>query len=207
MNNNGKLILIRHTESEWNELGKWTGFTDIHLSFLGLEKAKKIGEKIKNINIDMAFDSALVRSQETLNTILDLRNDKDTILVENIKELNERDYGEYTGKNKWQMKELLGEEQFLKIRRSWDYPIPNGETLKMVYERTIPFFINRILPLLKDKKDVLIVAHGNSLRSIIKYIENISDEDISKIEIDFGFVLIYNLDDKGKIIKKEIIKI
>lgn len=203
----GKLVIVRHHESEWNKLGKWTGVVDVHLSPLGFEKSKEMGELIKDINFDYIFDSTQIRSQETLSSMLLLSPNNIGAPVERIKELNERDYGDYTGKNKWEMKKILGEEEFEKIRRSWDYPIPNGESLKMVYERVLPFFLNRILPLLKAGKNVLIVAHGNSMRALIKYIENISDKDIVNLEFEFGEVIFYDLDNNGYIIHKEIRRI
>lgn len=203
----GKLTLIRHQESEWNKLGKWTGFTDISLSKFGFKKAKEIGEKIIGDHIDYAFISDLIRTKETLNEILNARSDNSNIIIESSKFLNERDYGDYTGKNKWEIEKELGHDEFVKLRRGWDVNIPNGESLKMVYERTIPFFLNRILPLLLEGKDVLIVAHGNSLRSIIKYIENISDENISSLEMDFSDIIYYDLDNEGHFVKKDVLKV
>jgi len=200
----GKLVLVRHGESEWNILGKWTGLIDIHLSEKGIEEAEKTGELIKDIHFDYIFTSALVRAKETLSEMVDTYKDLKTIPIEAVKELNERNYGDYTGKNKWEMKKILGEEMFLKIRRSWDYVLPNGESLKMVYERTVPFFLEKILPILKENKNVLIVAHGNSIRSILKYIERISDDDIAHLEIPFGGAIILNLDEKGHSLGKEI---
>jgi 2,3-bisphosphoglycerate-dependent phosphoglycerate mutase len=126
--------------------------------------------------------------------------------IEESEELIERDYGDYTGKNKWEVKKEIGDEEFMKIRRSWDHPIPNGESLKMVYERAVPFFLNKILPLLKEGKNVLVVGHGNTLRSLSKYIENISDVEINNFEIDFDIATIYDLDKDGHIISKEILK-
>ena len=203
----GKLVLIRHGESEWNILGKWTGFTDVHLSQKGHEESEKLGDLIKDINFDHIFTSALVRSKETLSGMASIYKDLNIVITEEAKELNERDYGDYTGKNKWEMKKIVGEGMFLKIRRSWDYALPNGESLKMVYERTVPFFVNKILPILNEGKNVLVIAHGNSIRSIVKYIEKISDDDISQLEIPFGDVLIYDLDKDGYSINKEIRKI
>jgi 2,3-bisphosphoglycerate-dependent phosphoglycerate mutase len=203
----GKLVIVRHHESEWNKLGKWTGVTDVHLSPYGFEQSKKMGELIKDINFDIIFDSTQIRSQETLSSMLSVSPNNVTIPVEQIKELNERDYGDYTGKNKWEMKDLLGDEEFSKIRRSWDYPIPNGESLKMVYERVLPFFLNKVLPILRENKNVLIVAHGNSIRALIKYIENISDQNIANLEFEFGEVIFYDLDSSGHMIHKEIKKV
>jgi 2,3-bisphosphoglycerate-dependent phosphoglycerate mutase len=120
--------------------------------------------------------------------------------------LNERNYGDYTGKNKWEMEKILGKETWEKVRRAWDYPIPNGETLKMVYDRAVPYFKEKIMPLVESGKNVLVVAHGNSLRAIVKYLENISDEDIEHVEIPFGAITIYDIDKEGRILNKEIRK-
>lgn len=197
----GKLALVRHHESEWNKLGKWTGVVDVHLSPEGYVGAKEMGKLIEDISFAQAFTSVQTRAKETLAKMLE-QNGKE-IPIEEAKEINERDYGDYTGKNKWEMKEILGEEEFQKLRRGWDYNVPNGESLKMVYERSVPFFLNRILPLLNEGKNVLVVAHGNSCRSMIKYIENISDQGISDVEMPFGSVLIYDLDKEGHMIGKE----
>ena len=191
----GKLVLVRHGESEWNKLGKWTGITDVNLSEDGFKKSKEIGSLISDLNFDHIFISKLVRTRETLDSLTCTDPKLKTVKTEEAEELNERDYGEYTGKNKWEMKKILGEEKFLKVRRSWDNVPLNGESLKMVYERTIPFYLSKIL------------AHGNSNRSIVKYIENISDEKIPSVEIAFEEVLIYDLDNDGHMIDKEVRKI
>lgn len=203
----GKFVIVRHHESEWNKLGKWTGVTEVHLSPYGFEQSKKMGELIKDINFDYIFDSTQIRSEETLNSMLSVSVNNSGVQVEKAKELNERDYGDYTGKNKWEMKEILGEEEFNRIRRSWDYAIPNGESLKMVYERVLPFFLEKILPMLIEGKNILIVAHGNSMRALIKYIENISNEEITKLEFEFGEVIFYDLDQDGHMVHKEIKKV
>jgi len=199
----GKLIIARHHESEWNKLGKWTGRHDSHLTDYGFKKSEDMGLIIKDVKIDQAFASMEVRSIETLSCILNVCN-LDKIPTEHSAALNERDYGDYTGKNKWELEESLGEEKFDKLRRAWDYPIPNGETLKMVYERVIPFFLETVLPLVKTGKNVLIIAHGNSLRALVKYIEKISEEGIADFNMPFGALVIYNLDEDGHIIDKEI---
>ena len=204
---NGKLYLIRHTESEWNNLGIWTGLTDIHLSKKGIKSAQKVGELVKNFKFDYIFDTPLSRSQETLAVILEGSVNNKDVPVEHAKEFNERDYGDYTGKNKWEIKKIIGEEEFLKLRRGWDSNVPNGENLKMVYERAVPFFLQRVMPLIKEGKNVLIVAHGNSIRALTKYIENISDEGVADVEINWGSVIIYDLDENGYSLNKEILKI
>jgi 2,3-bisphosphoglycerate-dependent phosphoglycerate mutase len=203
----GKLVIIRHHESEWNKLGKWTGVVDIHLTPYGFEKSKEMGELIKDFHFDYVFDSTQIRSQETLASMFSVRDTNKEILIEHAKELNERDYGVYTGKNKLEIKSMLGEEEYKKLRRSWNTPIQNGESLKMVYERAVPFFISRILPLLKENKNVLIIAHGNSIRALIKYIENISDEGIANVEMLLGSILFYDLDTDGHMVHKEILQV
>ncbi len=199
----GKLIIARHQESEWNKLGKWTGKRDRHLTNLGFEKSEDMGLLIKDINIDYAFASMQVRSIETLSCMLNVCNFLN-VPTEHSSALNERDYGDYTGKDKEEMEKILGEEEFKKLRRGWDYPIPNGESLKMVYDRVIPFYMNHILPKVNEDKNVLVVGHGNSMRSLIKYIENISDEDIANVEFPFNKVFVYELDKDGKMKSKEI---
>ncbi len=200
----GKLVIARHGESEWNKLGIWTGFTDVHLTPEGFEKSKEMGTLIKDFTFDYVFDSDLIRSQETCTCILSECSPGCAIPVEHVKELKERDYGDYTGKNKWDMEKTLGEAEFTRLRRGWDYPIPNGESLKMVYDRVVPYFLQKILPLLNQGKNILIVSHGNAIRALIKYIENISDNEISNVEMIFNSILIYDLDGEGHIIKKEI---
>ncbi len=200
---NGKLLLARHQESEWNKLGKWTGRRDRHLTEYGFEKSNDMGRLIMDIEIDFAFASMQVRAIETLSCILSV-NDEDEIPSEYSAALDERDYGDYTGKNKWEMEKLLGEDEFKRLRRGWDYPIPHGETLKMVYERAVPYYTQTILPKVTDDKNVLVIAHGNSLRAIVKYIENISDDAIADVEIPFGTILIYDVDEHGRIIHKTV---
>ena len=200
---NGKLILARHHESEWNKLGKWTGTRDRHLTEYGFENPGDMGLLIKDIKIDYAFASMQVRSIETLSCMLNIC-ERFEVPTEHSAALNERDYGDFTGKNKWEMEQLLGEEEFKKMRRGWDYPIPNGESLKDVYERAVPYFLEYILPHVREGKNILIVAHGNSLRALVKYIENISDEDIASIESSFGATLIYDVDEAGHMLHKEV---
>lgn len=199
------LILVRHGESDWNGKGLWTGLTDISLDENGRKQARSSGESMKktNIKIDIAYTSVLKRAKETFGEIKKILNLSSLTVIED-RALNERDYGIYTGKNKWEIEKEVGEEMFLKIRRGWDYPIPKGESLKDVYERVVPYYENEILPKLKNGQNVLIVAHGNSLRSLVKYLENINDEKITKLEIATGEVYIYSLDSQGAILSKEI---
>ncbi|MCU0667004.1 MAG: 2,3-bisphosphoglycerate-dependent phosphoglycerate mutase [Patescibacteria group bacterium] len=194
----GKLVIIRHAESEWNATGKWTGLTDVHLSDKGFGDAAKLGQLLRklDLNVDIAYCSEQIRTRETLEGILDASQQFDVNVVAD-KSINERDYGEYTGKNKWQIKEEVGDQAFNDIRRGWDVHIPGGESLKMVYARVVPFYKNTILPQIISGKNVLIVAHGNSIRALIKYLDSISDEGISDLEMNFGQILIYDINDDG----------
>lgn len=200
------LILIRHGESVWNQKGLWTGLTDVSLSEKGKEESKRAGELLKSdsigFKIDEAYSSPLKRSTETFDEIVQVLDYQIPLTIN--KALNERDYGLLTGKNKWELKKEYGEEKFHKIRRAWNYPIPAGETLKDVYTRVVPYYETEILPKLKNGKNILIVSHGNSLRALIKYLENISDENISSLEMATGEVYIYQIDKEGKIISKEM---
>ncbi len=187
-----KLILVRHGESLWNEKGLWTGWTDIGLSEKGKEEARLAGEKLKGMSIDLAYTSPLLRAKQTLGEIKNVLGLVDLQTIENAA-LNERNYGIYTGKNKWEIQKEVGEKQFQKIRRGWDIPIENGESLKDVYARVIPYYQTEILPKLREGENVLIVAHGNSLRALSKFIESISDADVEKLEIPTGEVLTYDI--------------
>ena len=197
------LVLVRHTASTWNDVDAWTGLTDISLSQKGREKAREDGELLQGIPFDIAFTSVLRRARQTLTEIKTVIGRGDLPVVEDAS-LNERDYGDLTGKNKLEMEKKYGEEQYLKWRRSWDCPIPNGETLEDVYNRAVPYYQSNILPKLQEGKNVLVVNHGNSLRVLVKYLENISDEDIPHLEIALGEIYIYQMDQNGKILSKQI---
>ena len=199
----GKLILIRHQESEWNKLGKWTGQTDVHLSEEGYKNGEQIGYLIRDLKIDKAYVSDLVRTVETLNCISKTCK-LDDVPVERHSELNERDYGNYTGLNKWEFQKEYGAEKFEEVRRGWDCEIPGGENLKAVYERAVPFYMNTIVPELKTGKNILVVGHGNTFRALLKYIESINDQEICNTEFPFDKVQIFTVGNDGKKITKEI---
>lgn len=200
----GRLVFIRHTESAWNALGKWTGITDIHLTPKGRREAVKLGEAIRDIAVHHTYTSTLIRTIETLLHMMEAAEHLKDAPYERIEHLNERDYGDYTGLNKWEVQERLGEETFTKIRRGWDHPIPNGETMKMVYERAIPFYRAHIVPKLRDGQNVLVVSHGNTIRSLMKYIEDVDDEGIAELEMPFGQILLYHVRDDGMHHHKEV---
>ena len=198
-----QLILVRHGISEWNKKGWWTGWKDPDLAKEGYEEAKKAGQKLRDIGIDKAYTADLKRTIQTLEEIKKVLKIQDIPTVVDW-HLRERNYGDLAGKNKWDLKKQYGEEQFMKWRRGWDEPIPNGETLKDVYERLIPYYKKIIVPDLLSGKNVIISASGNSLRALVKYIEDISENDISKLEIGLGEVYVYKIDKEGKVVSKDI---
>lgn len=200
----GTLVLVRHGQSQWNAKGLWTGWTDIPLSNKGIEEARSVGEKLQNIHFDYGYTSNLTRAQQTMEEIRSVLHQ--SFPVTKSEKLNERNYGIYTGKNKWDIEKQLGEEKFLQLRRSWDYPIEQGESLKQVYDRVIPYFTAEILPKLEAGKHVLIAAHGNSLRTIIKFMEHIADEEISHVELATGEALLFQIGQKGNVISIKSIR-
>lgn len=196
------LALVRHGESTWNARDIWTGWKNPPLSQKGLEEARQAGKLLKDIKFDLAYISSLIRAKQTLEEIEKVLG-VNLVTFENSA-LNERDYGDYTGKNKWEVKRQLGEEDFQKLRRGWNWPVPNGETLKDVYERTVPYYQQEILPKLAEGKNVLISAHGNSLRALVKYLDGLTDSEVENLEIATGEVIIYQIGTTGKVTSKEI---
>lgn len=199
----GTLIIARHHESEWNKESIWTGSRDVHLTQNGFLKSGEMGALLKGVRIDNAFASMQVRAIETLSCMLD-NVGLHHVPAEYVHMLDERDYGDYTGKSKAEMKKILGEEKFEHVHRDWDYPVPHGETLKMVYERVVPFYTSTVVPLLQDGHNVLIVSHGNALRALMIYIESIPTDEARNLEMLFGAVVLYQVDGEGKMVHKEV---
>ncbi len=218
-----KLVLVRHGQSIWNLENKFTGWTDVGLSNKGIEEAKNAGIllKEKGYHFDIAFTSVLKRANDTLYYILDELNERDIPIAYSYK-LNERHYGALQGLNKKETADKYGDEQVHIWRRSYDVQppslddndprylemkdiyseyIPHTECLKDTIERVIPYWESNIKPSLLANKKVIIVAHGNSLRGLIKYLDNISNSDIINLEIPTGVPLVYELDDDLKPIK------
>lgn len=222
-----KLLLIRHGESVWNKENRFTGWKDVDLSEKGREEAKAAGELLKaeGFEFDLAYTSVLKRAIRTLNIILD---EMDTMWLPVIKNwrLNERHYGNLQGLNKSEMAEKFGEEQVHIWRRSYDIPpppmdaddernprndrryndlsndeIPLTECLKDTVARFLPYWENEIAPKVKEGKRLIIAAHGNSLRALVKHLDNIPDDEIVKLNIPTGVPLVYELDDDLKPIK------
>ena len=211
-----KLVLVRHGESIWNKENKFTGWTDVDLSEKGIEEAKNAGKKLKEagFTFDLAYTSVLKRANHTFDIILDELDLN--IPISYAWQLNERHYGALQGLNKDETRKKYGEEQVHIWRRSYDVTppsldsederytemlsryteyVPHTECLKETVERVVPYFEGTIVPNLKNNKKVIIVAHGNSLRGLIKYLDNVSDEDIINLEIPTGSPIVYELDD------------
>ena len=226
-----KLVLLRHGESVWNKENRFTGWTDVDLSENGVKEAENAGKLLKDKGyiFDVSFTSILKRANRTLEIVLKEMNLN--IPVYYSYRLNERHYGALQGLNKDEMRKKFGDEQVHIWRRSYDvrppelskdderYPgndpkykdltpeeLPLTECLKDTLERVLPYYNNEIKKHLENKENVLVVAHGNSLRSIIKYLENISDEDIMNVEIPTGIPYVYELDDNLTIKEKYFLK-
>ena len=197
------LILVRHGISEYNKKGLWTGWIDVELAPEGYDEAKRAGTTIKDFTFNKAYVANLKRCTETLKEILNVLGQED-LETDVTPALRERNYGDLAGKNKWKIKEEHGDEQFMKWRRGWDEPIPNGESLKDVYDRLVPYYQEHIAPDLEAGKTILVSASGNSLRAMVKYLEKIPDDEISKLEIGTGEVLVYELNDDGSVKSKEV---
>ena len=196
------LVLIRHGQSEWNKENRFTGWIDIPLSPIGEEEARNAGEKLKGMRFDKAFTSMLLRAIKTFEIAAQTAGFKH-LIAEKDEALNERMYGDLQGLNKDECRKKFGNEQVHIWRRSYDIPPPNGESLKDTAERVLPYYHKRIEPMLKDGKDILIVAHGNSLRALIMFLEDLSGEEIVKVEIPTGVPILYELDDKLNVVNKK----
>ena len=193
-----ELILIRHGQSVWNATNRFTGWTDVELSEKGVMEAKDAGIELSGIRIDIVHTSDLVRAQMTADIILEHNESSSEAERRYDWRLNERNYGSLQGLNKAETAEKHGQEQVRIWRRSYDIAPPGGESLKMTADRTIPYFEEEIIPNLEDGLNVLVSAHGNSLRSIVMHIEKISPEDITSLEIPSGVPLYYIFED-GKV--------
>lgn len=199
----GTLILVRHGQSDWNLKNLFTGWRNPDLTEQGIGEARNTGKKLKAAGYtpDVYFTSALRRAQHTLDLILEELGITE-VTITRSKLLNERDYGDLSGLNKDDARAKWGEEQVLIWRRSFDVPPPGGESLKDTAARTLPYYDAEIVPLLKAGKTVLVAAHGNSLRSIVMAIENLTPEQILKRELGTGEPVIYKIGTDGKLAEK-----
>ena len=194
------LVLVRHGESEWNRLNLFTGWRDPDLTEKGVAEAKAAGRRLKaeGLNFDVAFTSVLSRAQRTLTLILAEIGQTGLTTIKD-RALNERDYGELAGLNKDDARKKWGEEQVHIWRRSYDVPPPGGESLKDTAARVLPYYEASIKPDLNAGRDVIVAAHGNSLRALIMKLENLSGEEILKRELATGVPIVYRLKSDGSI--------
>lgn len=190
----GTLVLVRHGQSEWNLKNLFTGWKDVDLTAQGIDEARAAGRRLKakGLSFDLCFTSALTRAQHTLKLILEELG-QSGLPETRDQALNERDYGDLTGLNKDDARKKWGDEQVLIWRRSYDVPPPGGESLKDTLARSLPYYMHMIQPHVLDGKSVLVVAHGNSLRSLIMAIEGLTPEQILKRELDTGVPVVYRL--------------
>ena len=195
-----KLVIVRHGQSLWNKENRFTGWIDIDLSPAGEEEAKRAGEKLKGYKFDEAFTSDLIRAQRTLDIILEEIGQEEIPVVKN-KALNERLYGDLQGLNKDECRTKFGADQVKIWRRSYDIPPPNGESLKDTAARVLPYYHSKIETELKNGKNILISAHGNSLRALMMYLEKLTPEQILETEIPTGTPREYILDDDLNVIE------
>jgi 2,3-bisphosphoglycerate-dependent phosphoglycerate mutase len=197
------LVLVRHGQSEWNLKNLFTGWKDPGLTEQGVHEAHEAGRKLKaaGFKFDLAFTSDLSRAQRTLDIILDELGQSD-LPVTRDKALNERDYGDLTGLNKEDAAERWGEDQVHLWRRSYDVRPPGGESLEDTANRTLPYYEKAILPEVKAGKNVIVSAHGNSLRALVMVLENLGKEAIVERELATGVPLIYRLGADGRVLER-----
>jgi 2,3-bisphosphoglycerate-dependent phosphoglycerate mutase len=188
-----QLVIFRHGQSTWNLENKFTGWVDVELSPKGIEEAKNAGQKLKGYHFDYAYASDLQRAQRTLTLALATAGHPPITPIYN-KALNERMYGDLQGLDKTETAKKYGDEQVKVWRRSYDIAPPNGESLKDTAARVIPYFEKEIVPKLKSGKNVVIAAHGNSLRALIMYLEKMTPEQILEFEIGTAQPRLYDLD-------------
>tara|TARA_Y100000588_G_C14089540_1_gene853786 strand:+ start:229 stop:825 length:597 start_codon:yes stop_codon:yes gene_type:complete len=190
-----KMILLRHGQSVWNAANIFTGWTDVDLSEIGEAEAAKAGDELADTAIDVVHTSELIRAQRTAEIVMERNSASSDVPTHCDIRLNERHYGDLQGMNKDETRAKHGEEQVHIWRRSYDVPPPGGESLEMCAERTLPYLSEAIIPDLEAGKTVLVAAHGNSLRSIVMKIENLSKDEVLKLEIPTGVPRTYTYDD------------
>ena len=197
------LVLVRHGQSEWNLKNLFTGWKDVDLTERGVEEARAAGKKLKaqGLSFDVAFTSGLKRAQNTLDLLL-AEMGQSNIPIHRDPALNERDYGDLVGMNKDDARKKWGEEQVLIWRRSYDVQPPGGESLKDTVARTLPYFIQEILPAVLRGQRTIVSAHGNSLRALVMVLEKLSPEGILKRELATGVPIVYRLNADATVASK-----
>ncbi len=201
------LVLVRHGQSQWNEKNLFTGWKDPDLTEKGEKEAVEAGLALKEsgYKFDIMFTSVLLRAKRTGNLILEQMGQEDLKTFEN-EALNERNYGDLAGLNKDDARKKWGEDQVHKWRRSFDIAPPGGESLKMTAERVLPYFEETILPLLKEKSDILVAAHGNSLRALVMQLDKLNSDEVVKLEIPTGMPICYSINEHGQVKNKVLMK-
>jgi len=209
----GMLVLVRHGQSQWNLENRFTGWTDVPITERGRKEARQGARLIKHLRFDRAFTSKLVRAQETLQIILK-EIGQTGIPIEEDQALNERHYGALQGLNKAETAKKFGEEQVHLWRRSYDIAPPRdrtewnpdgmSESLKDTAARALPYFTGTILPRVTDSENVLVSAHGNSLRAIVMHLDRLSEAQVTKLELATGAPIVYALDQHGAILEKTV---
>lgn len=195
----GRIVLLRHGESQWNLENRFTGWVDVPLSPKGEEEAKKAGEKLQSYRFDRAFSSVLMRANETLRIVLESIG-QPTIPIEKDQALNERMYGDLQGLNKAETAKQYGEQQVKVWRRSYDIRPPGGESLKDTAERVLPYYERRIQPSVARGETIIIAAHGNSLRALVMHLDRLSKEEVLELNIPTGAPLVYEIGEGGKVL-------
>lgn len=198
------LILMRHGESQWNKENRFTGFTDVDLNDKGVEEAKRAGVALKDIKFDKIYTSTLKRAYRTAEIVMKEAGQNPPVVKHD--DLRERDYGDLTGLNKDDMRKKFGEEQVRIWRRSYDVPPPGGESLKDVVERVRPYYEDHILPDLVAGKNVLLAAHGNTLRAMLIILGDYTPENINTAEVATGDPMIVTFENGQRIADKNLVR-
>ena len=201
------LVLVRHGQSQWNEKNIFTGWKNPDLTELGIKEAIKAGIALKKsgYKFDLMFTSVLLRAIRTGKLILEELDQKDLKVIEN-EALNERDYGDLSGLNKDEAREKWGSDQVHTWRRSFDTPPPQGESLKNTAERVLPYFSENILPLIRKNREIVVVAHGNSLRALVMHLDNLSPDEVVRLEIPTGMPICYQINNQGQVQNKILLE-
>ena len=198
-----KLVLIRHGQSIWNLENRFTGWVDVPLSEQGIQEARNAAKKLGSIEFHITYTSVLTRAQQTLALIQETQGW--TLPIIRDQALNERHYGDLQGLNKDECRRQYGDDQVKIWRRSYDVPPPNGESLKDTAARTVPFFERCIMGDIRQGKNVLVAAHGNSNRSIVMKLDNLTSEQVVELELATGVPLLYEIGEDGKVLEKTIL--
>jgi 2,3-bisphosphoglycerate-dependent phosphoglycerate mutase len=197
-----KLVLVRHGESLWNLENRFTGWVDVPLTDKGRAEARRAGQLLAGLSFQVAYTSVLVRAQETLEILLDALGQQVPVIRDVA--LNERHYGDLQGLNKAETACRYGDEQVKLWRRSYDVAPPGGESLELTSKRTLPFFDRAIMGDIRLNKNVLVAAHGNSIRSIVMQLDQLNKQQVLELNLDTGIPLVYEIGTDGRVMSKEV---